>query len=82
MNIEDFYIGQKIKLPEAVHKLHFELYGEKLEEFATVTSLESIQTLGIVHYAIRIVSGTCMLGTIHSGELYNLLTKYTEDESI
>ena len=62
MNKEDFYIGQKIKLPQESYDYSWECYGDILDEYAVVTSLESLEFHGIVHYEIRVVNGMwCMI---------------------
>ena len=63
MERKDFYIGQKIKLPQDAYDYHLECCGQVLEEYAEVTSLH--ETLDIVHYKIDIKGG--FGGRLHSG---------------
>jgi hypothetical protein len=74
MNKEDFYIGQKIKLPQEDYDYHLECYGEVLDEYAVVTSLEKLETHNIVHYKIQVIGEMwCM---IHSGIDYKKVKSY------
>lgn len=74
MNKEDFYIGQKIKLPQEDYDYHLECYGEVLDEYAVVTSLEKLESHDIVHYKIQVIGEMwCM---IHSGIDYKNVKPY------
>ena len=74
MNKEDFYVGQKIKLPQDRYDYSWECYGDRLADYATVTSLESLDEYGIVHYEIKVLGE--FGGTIHSGLHYTEIQKY------
>ena len=74
MNKEDFYIGQKIKLPQDSYEYSWECYRDRLAEYATVSSLESLHNWGIVHYEIEVLGE--FSSTIHSGIHYSEIQKY------
>jgi hypothetical protein len=74
MNKGDFYIGQKIKLPQEYYDYHLECYGHILDEYAVVTSLKKLESHDIVHYEIREIDEMwCM---IHSGIDYKNVKPY------
>ena len=72
MNKEDFYVGQKIKLPQDYYDYHIECHGLELIEYAEVTSLESLHKNGIIHFKIDLKG----IGRIHSGMHYTEIQKY------
>lgn len=74
MNKEDFYVGQKIKLPQESYDFSWECYGDRLAEYAVVSSLSSLNEHGIVHYKIKVLGE--FGGTIHSGLHYTEIQKY------
>jgi hypothetical protein len=76
MNKKDFYIGQKVLLPKEYYTYHLEDYGSILQEYATVTSLEKLNTDNLVHYEIEVMNGMVPGSTIHSGVDYRLLKEY------
>ena len=65
MNKGDFYIGQKIKLPQEYYDYHLECYGHILDEYAEITSLENLKSHNIVHYKIKVLES--MSHILHSG---------------
>lgn len=74
MNKEELYIGQKIKLPQESYDYSLECYGDILDDYAEITSLENLESHDIVHYKIKVLNP---LGeTIHSGINYNEIKKY------
>lgn len=72
MNKEDFYVGMKIKLPQDYYDYQKECCGLELADYAEVTSLESINKNGIVHFKIDFQD----MGCIHSGMNYTEIQKY------
>ena len=74
MNKEDFYVGQKIKLPQESYDYSWKCYGDRLADYATVCSLESLDECGIVHYEIEVLGN--FVSTIHSGIHYTEIQKY------
>lgn len=80
MNKEDFYIGQKIRLPQEDYDYSWECYGDRLDEYAVVTSLESLETHDIVHFKIQVVNG--MQCRLHSGIDYKKVKPYENNKTI
>lgn len=74
MEKKDFYVGQKIRLPQEDYDYHLECYADILDEYAEVTSLENLESHGIVHFKIKVLSG--MKGTMHSGIDYKNVKLY------